>query len=52
VWDLLFEDESNVIEVYVSRLRSKVDKGFDEPRIHTVVGTGYVLSTERNAAPA
>ncbi len=53
VWDLLFQDESNVIEVYVSRLRAKVDKGFEEPLIHTVVGTGYVLSTERNAvAPA
>jgi DNA-binding response OmpR family regulator len=47
VWDLIFEDESNVIEVYVSRLRSKVDKGFDRPFIHTVVGTGYILSTEK-----
>lgn len=52
VWDLLFQDESNVIEVYVSRLRSKIDKGFDEPLIHTVVGTGYVLSTERNVKTA
>jgi two-component system copper resistance phosphate regulon response regulator CusR len=50
VWDLLFQDESNVIEVFVSRLRSKVDKGFDHPLIHTVVGTGYALSTERNVA--
>jgi len=52
VWDLLFQDESNVIEVYVSRLRRKIDKGFDKPLIHTVVGTGYVLSTERNTVPA
>lgn len=52
VWDLLFQDESNVIEVYVSRLRNKIDKGFDSPLIHTVVGTGYVLSTERNAVAA
>jgi len=51
VWDLLFQDESNVIEVYVSRLRGKIDKGFERPLIHTVVGTGYVLSTERNAVP-
>lgn len=50
VWDLLFRDESNVIEVFVSRLRSKIDKGFDQPLIHTVVGTGYALSTERNVA--
>jgi DNA-binding response OmpR family regulator len=48
VWGLLFQDESNVIEVYVSRLRNKIDKGFDKPLIHTVIGTGYTLSTERN----
>ncbi len=52
VWDLLFEDESNVIEVYVSRLRSKIDKGFENRLIHTVVGTGYTLSTERNVCPS
>jgi two-component system copper resistance phosphate regulon response regulator CusR len=52
VWDLLYQDESNVIEVYVSRLRSKIDKGFDKPLIHTVVGTGYTLSTERNVVPS
>src|SRR5262245_56484631 len=46
VWDLAFEEESNVIEVYVSRLRNKVDKGFSKPLIHTVIGTGYVLSAE------
>lgn len=46
VWDLAFEDESNVIDVYVSRLRNKIDKGFDKPLIHTVIGTGYVLSTD------
>ncbi|MCO6436567.1 MAG: response regulator transcription factor [Phycisphaerae bacterium] len=52
VWDLLFQDESNVIEVYVSRLRSKIDKGFEPKLIHTVVGTGYVLSAERSMVPA
>ncbi len=52
VWDLLFEDESNVIEVYVSRLRNKIDKGFDRRLIHTVVGTGYTLSAERGAYQA
>ena len=40
-------EESNVIEVYVSRLRRKLDKDFEKPLIHTVIGTGYVLSTER-----
>jgi DNA-binding response OmpR family regulator len=52
VWDLLFHDESNVIEVCVSRLRKKIDKGFDEPLIHTVIGTGYTMSTERNLCAA
>ena len=47
VWDMNFEDESNVIEVYVSRLRSKIDKGFDKPLLHTVTGTGYVLTNEK-----
>jgi DNA-binding response OmpR family regulator len=47
VWDMNFEDESNVIEVYISRLRNKIDKGFEKPLIHTVIGTGYVLSAER-----
>jgi DNA-binding response OmpR family regulator len=46
VWGLLFEEESNVIEVYVSRLRRKIDKGFDKQLIHTVVGTGYILSAD------
>jgi DNA-binding response OmpR family regulator len=52
VWNLLFHEESNVIEVYVSRLRRKIDKRFDQPLIHTVIGTGYVLSSERNLVPA
>jgi DNA-binding winged helix-turn-helix (wHTH) protein len=47
VWDMLFEDESNVIEVYVSRVRRKIDKDFDVQLIHTLIGTGYVLSADR-----
>jgi len=46
VWDMAFVEESNVIEVYVSRLRNKVDKGFKTQLIHTVIGTGYVLSEQ------
>jgi DNA-binding response OmpR family regulator len=46
VWDMAFEEESNVIEVYVSRVRGKIDKGFDKPLIHTIIGTGYVLSED------
>jgi len=44
VWDMNFEDDSNVIEVYVSRLRSKIDKGRETPLLHTVIGAGYKLS--------
>lgn len=46
VWDMSFEYSGNVIEVYVSTLRRKIDKGFDKPLIHTVIGTGYMLSAE------
>jgi len=49
VWDMLFDEESNVVEVYVSRLRRKMDKGFDKRLIHTVIGTGYMLSAEEPA---
>lgn len=44
VWDMDAEEESNVIEVYVSRLRTKIDKGFEKQLIHTMIGSGYVLS--------
>lgn len=41
VWDLHFDPQTNVIDVHVSRLRAKIDKGFDKPLIHTVRGKGY-----------
>lgn len=44
VWDMNFDAGSNVIDVYVSALRRKIDKGFDRPLLHTRVGSGYVLS--------
>jgi two-component system copper resistance phosphate regulon response regulator CusR len=46
VWDMNFEYSGNVIEVYVSTLRRKIDKGYDKPLIHTVIGAGYMLSAE------
>jgi DNA-binding response OmpR family regulator len=48
VWDIHFDSESNVIDVYVNFLRKKVDKGFAFPLIHTVVGAGYVLRDDRD----
>ncbi len=43
VWDYHFDPQTNVIDVHVSRLRSKIDKGFEVPLIHTVRGTGYMV---------
>ncbi len=43
VWDYHFDPQTNVIDVHVSRLRSKIDKGFSDPLLHTVRGAGYVL---------
>ena len=41
VWGYQFDPQTNVIDVHVSRLRGKIDKGFDPPLIHTVRGVGY-----------
>ncbi len=46
VWDMNYEPCSNVIDVYISMLRRKVDKGFEKPLIHTIVGVGYMLAAE------
>jgi two-component system OmpR family response regulator len=43
VWDYHFDPQTNVIDVHVSRLRSKVDKDFDVPLLHTIRGAGYLL---------
>ena len=43
VWDYNFDPQTNVIDVHISRLRQKIDKGFDKPLLHTVRGAGYVL---------
>ena len=46
VWDLDFDTTTNVIDVYVSYLRKKIDRGFSPKLIHTVVGMGYVMRGE------
>lgn len=43
VWNLNFDPQTNVVEVHMSRLRGKVDKGFATRLIQTVRGSGYVL---------
>ena len=46
VWDYHFDPQTNVIDVHISRLRQKIDKGFAKPLLHTVRGAGYRLSAE------
>ena len=43
VWDYNFDPQTNVIDVHISRLRGKIDKGFDTALIRTVRGAGYVI---------
>jgi DNA-binding response OmpR family regulator len=43
VWDTNIDFNTNIVEVYVNYLRNKVDKGYSQKLIHTVVGMGYVL---------
>jgi DNA-binding response OmpR family regulator len=43
VWDMNFDSDSNVIDVYINILRKKIDVPFKTKLIHTVVGVGYVL---------
>ncbi|OUM00073.1 winged helix-turn-helix domain-containing protein [Variovorax sp. JS1663] len=50
VWDINFDSETNVVDVAVRRLRSKIDDGFDEKLLHTVRGMGYVLGSRRTIA--
>ena len=43
VWEYHFDPQTNVIDVHISRLRSKIDKGFNRPMLQTVRGAGYRL---------
>ncbi|MDA0239480.1 MAG: response regulator transcription factor [Proteobacteria bacterium] len=43
VWDYHFDPQTNVIDVHISRLRAKIDKGFETPLLHTIRGSGYSL---------
>lgn len=46
VWDYHFDPQTNVIDVHVSRLRGKIEKGFNGPLLHTIRGAGYILKAE------
>jgi two-component system, OmpR family, response regulator len=46
VWDYYFDPQTNVIDVQISRLRHKIDRGFSPPLLHTVRGIGYMISAD------
>jgi len=46
VWDYDFDPGTNLVDVYVKRLREKIDAGFEPKLLHTVRGTGYVMRAE------
>src|SRR5450432_1835714 len=45
VWNYHFDPQTNVVDVLVCRLRTKIDREFDKPMIQTIRGVGYVLKT-------
>ncbi|MCB1298959.1 MAG: winged helix-turn-helix transcriptional regulator, partial [Microthrixaceae bacterium] len=45
VWDYHFDPQTNVIDVHISRLRAKIDKGAERPLLHTVRGAGYMIKS-------
>lgn len=47
VWDFHFEPKTSIVETHISRLRAKVDRGFDRELIHTVRGAGYLFDAAR-----
>lgn len=46
IWNFDYEGGTNVVDVYISYLRKKIDEGHDKKLIHTVRGRGYVLREE------
>ncbi|HHN72675.1 MAG TPA: response regulator transcription factor [Thermopetrobacter sp.] len=46
VWGYHFDPQTNVIDVHISRLRGKIDKGFETPMLRTVRGAGYMLKAD------
>jgi two-component system OmpR family response regulator len=44
LWDYRFDPHTSLIDTHISRLRKKIDDGFDTPLLHTVRGSGYRLS--------
>lgn len=50
-WNYDFEPRGNIIDMHMHRLRQKIDHGFDQPLIHTVLGAGYRIGDTADAQP-
>jgi len=48
VWDIHFDTFTNIIDVYISYLRNKIDAGHKKPLIHTLRGKGYLLKDSKD----
>jgi two-component system OmpR family response regulator len=48
VWDLKRDPGTNLVDVYISYLRAKIDKGHERPLLHTVRGVGFLLADDRS----
>jgi DNA-binding response OmpR family regulator len=48
VWDIHFDAVSNVVDVHINSLRSKIDREFPVALIHTLRGVGYILTDEQS----
>ena len=46
VWDFHFDPQTNVIDVHISRLRQKIDRGYAVPLLHTIRGVGYTMRVQ------
>lgn len=49
VWEMDFDPESNIVEVYMYQLRKKIDKGFEKPLIETLIGADYKLKGNKSS---
>ena len=47
VWKIDFDTGTNFIDVYVNYLRNKIEKGFKNKLLHTVIGMGYILKSDK-----
>ncbi|MBL9120597.1 MAG: response regulator transcription factor [Phycisphaerae bacterium] len=51
VWDMNFEPTSNIVDVYISSLRKKIDRGYPQELIHTIKGAGYRFGVSEGSSP-